>query len=163
MIDNDGVTVSVVVEVDAPTAFDVFISDVDLWWRKDPYFRFTPGRQGTMRFEPGDGGRLLEVYDELGEDVFEVGRILVWNPGVELAFEWRARNYEPGERTEVRIGFEDIGYGTRVTLRHVGWSRLRPGHPATHGLVGDEFHTMIGGAWSVRLREFRGRVRARGS
>ncbi|MGH9321961.1 MAG: hypothetical protein ACRD3V_19000 [Vicinamibacteria bacterium] len=29
-----------------------------------------------MRFEPGAGGRLVEVYDEKRGEVFEIGRIL---------------------------------------------------------------------------------------
>lgn len=80
MRSSDAVTVTTKVAVDPATAFRVFTEEVDAWWRRGPRYRFRPGRDGVMRFEPGAGGRLVEVYDEAAGDVFEVGRVLAWEP-----------------------------------------------------------------------------------
>src|SRR5207245_1054892 len=115
----DAVTVTTVVEVDPRTAFDVFTKEVGTWWRRDPRYRFDPERNGIMRFEPGAGGRLVEVHDQKSGEGFEVGRVLVWEPGARLVFEFRARAFAPGERTEVDVRFEPAGSGrTRLTLEH---------------------------------------------
>ena len=59
-----------------------------------------------MRFEGGEGGRLLEVYTDEAGGAFEVGRVLAWKPGDRLVFEWRGNNFEPGLVTEVEVRFE---------------------------------------------------------
>jgi len=61
---HDSVSVSVLVAVDAATAFRAFTEDVDAWWGHGPRFRSCPGARSVMRFEPGVGGRLVEVWDE---------------------------------------------------------------------------------------------------
>ena len=62
--------------------FSLFTQEVDTWWRRGPRFRAAiDGKQGVMRFEPGEGGRLLEVYDDASSEHFELGRILAWEPG----------------------------------------------------------------------------------
>jgi hypothetical protein len=155
MRSDDSVTVTTVVEVDPATAFDVFTREIGTWWRGEPRYRFVPGRPGTMRFEPGVGGRLVEVHDEATGAGFEVGRVLVWEPGARLVFEFRARDFAPGERTEVEVRFERAGPGTRLTLEHRGWASLRPDHPARHGDTGEAFTDMIGLWWAdlvVRIR-----------
>jgi uncharacterized protein YndB with AHSA1/START domain len=147
----DSVTVTTLVAVDPATAFEVFTEEVDAWWKRGPRFRFSPGRNGTMRFEPGVGGRLVEIYDEATNDVFEVGRVLVWEPAARLVFEWRGRTFEPGQKTEVEIRFEQVTRGTRVTLEHRGWAALPPEHPVRHGLAGEAFTHLIGVWWADLL------------
>jgi hypothetical protein len=145
----DAVRVSTRVDVDAPTAFRVFTDEVDDWWRHGPRFRWYPERGGALRFEPGEGGRLLEVYPD-GES-FEVGRIRVWDPPRRLVFGFRARNFAPSEETEVEVRFEARGDATDVSIEHRGFAALRADHPARHGLDGGAFTNMMGVFWADLL------------
>lgn len=151
MKSDDFVTVTTRVAVDPETAFEIFTSEVDAWWRHGPRFRVGFDRKAVMRFEPGVGGRLLEVYDAEGEDVFELGRVRVWEPGARLVFDWRNRNFAPGQVTEVEVRFEPDAGGTRVTVEHRGWETIPLGHPARHGLEGSAFSSLIGLFWSDLL------------
>jgi hypothetical protein len=153
---GDGVRVTTRIEVDPAKAFDVFTREIGSWWRRDLRYRFGAAPLGRLRFEPGVGGRLLEVEDEGSGAGFEVGRVLVWEPGARLAFEFRARDFAPGERTEVDVRFEAEGTGTRLTLEHRGWDGLRPGHPARRGYTGQAFADMIGLWWADLLVALRG-------
>ena len=76
----------------------------------------------SHRIEPRVGGRLLEVYDD---DVWELGRVLAWEPPTRLAFSWRQSNWEPHETTTVEIRFVPDGDGTRVDLEHTGWEGVQ--------------------------------------
>jgi uncharacterized protein YndB with AHSA1/START domain len=155
---GDAATVSVVVEVAPDVAFDIFTREIDLWWRHGPQYRFAGRVPGALTLEPGLGGRLFEAYaSESGPHVLERGRVIEWAPPTRLAFEWRANNFVPGERTLVEVSFEPSAAGTRVTVRHSGWAALRPGHPARHGLEGAAVSRMIGQWWGVimsGLREY---------
>jgi hypothetical protein len=151
-------TVTTLVAVDPVRAFDVFTSEIGQWWKSAPRYRFHPEKSGTMRFEPGVGGRLVEVHDAKTGAGFEVGRVLVWEPGARLVFEFRGRDFAPGERTEVEVRFEAEGQGTRLTLEHRGWDTIRPGHPARHGHTGQAFGDMIGLWWADLLVAIRARA-----
>ena len=75
------------VPISPDEAFVLFTEEVDTWWGRGPRFRAAiNGKEGVMRFEPGEGGRLLEVYDDAADETFELGRILVWEPGNRLVF-----------------------------------------------------------------------------
>jgi hypothetical protein len=160
---TDRVCVTTVVPVDPAAAFEVFTGQVDAWWKRGP--RYRPGRLrlGVMRFEPpGVGGRLVEVYDDLTGDAFELGRVLVWKPAEKLVFEWRAGNFEPGQRTEVEVRFEPVARGTRVTLEHRGWDSIPPDHPSRHGWgTSEAFTSMIGLIWADLVTSLRSHVTAR--
>lgn len=143
---RDTVKVTSFVAVAPEVAFEVFTEETDLWWRRGPRHRFGGQRPGVLSFEPGVGGRLFEAYDD-GADVFEVGRVLVWEPGARLVFEWRIRNFAPGECTEVEVRFEPAEGGTSVILEHRGWASLPKDHPVRHGLFGDAFTSMVGLWW----------------
>jgi uncharacterized protein YndB with AHSA1/START domain len=95
------IMVSIRLKVAPAVAFDLFTQKVDDWWRKGPKYRMGP--QGRLRFEPGEGGRLVEIYDEAAGELFEIGRILVWRPGERLVFEWRLPNFTADQVTEVDI------------------------------------------------------------
>lgn len=138
-----------VVAVDPATALAVFTEEIDAWWRRGPRYRFRPATDGVLQFEkPGPDGRLIEVC-ECDGDAYEVGRVLRWEaPG---QFEFMTRAYERHECTEVDVRFEGIAPGTRVTLAHRGWDRLRPDHPTRHGLTGPAFASMIGVWWGDQL------------
>lgn len=145
MITDDGIKVTTLVEVDPDDAFRIFTEEIDLWWRRGPAFRGSMDQGGEMRFEPGREGRLVE-RDSQGND-FELGRVLAWEPGARLSFEWRNRNFAEGEITEVDIRFEPSPSGTKVTLEHRGWLALREDHPARHGLDAIGVTRMIGNWW----------------
>lgn len=136
-------------------AFDVFTRETDLWWRRGPRYRFGGKRRGTLTFEPGQGGRLFEAFDEGHASVVEVGKVLVWEPGARLVFEWILPNFKAGERTEVEVRFESSGEGTNVTIEHRGWAALRRDHPARHGKSEVGTIEMVGLFWGELLVSMR--------
>jgi len=150
------VKVTTFVHVEPQAAFDVFTQETDLWWGRGPKFRFGGAKRGVLHFEAGPGGRLFEEYD--GGAVYEVGKILVWEPGARLVFEWRIPNFAPGECTEVEVTFEAGDGGTRVVLEHRGWKALRKDHPARHGLDDVAYSRMLGMWWSELLSSMRERT-----
>jgi uncharacterized protein YndB with AHSA1/START domain len=149
---GDVATVTATIGVDAATAFDVFTSQIDQWWRRGPRFRNAPGDSGMLYLEPKVGGRLFEsVRSPDGETVIEIGCVLEWSPPSRLVFKWRNSNFAPGESTHVEIRFDPCTTGTRVTVRHSGLSSLRPDHPARHGLAPSAYVRMIGLWWGDLL------------
>lgn len=94
----DEIKVSTVVALDPRAAFEVFTSEVDLWWKRGPAYRVVRGGEGALRFEPGPQGRLIQLFDD-GE-VLELGRILAWEPVHRLAFEFRGPSFRPATRKE---------------------------------------------------------------
>jgi uncharacterized protein YndB with AHSA1/START domain len=157
----DRVSVSTLVAVEPAAAFEAFTADIDRWWKRTPRHRFAPGQQGILCFETGPGGRLVESWGPGPEEAFEVGRVLAWEPGRRLAFEFRFPSFGPGEVTEVEVRFEREGDGTRVSLEHRGWDRLRPDHPARGGLEGGAFVSLIGLYWGDLLTGVRARAERR--
>ena len=121
------VRVTVTVRVDPATAFAVFTEEIDQWYRRG--LAGMSGRRPptTLRFEPGVGGRLLEVGAEVPGDDVERARVTVWAPGERLAF-------VDGRGTEVEVSFgptddpdDPDGPVTRVVLEHRGLDRVPPG------------------------------------
>jgi hypothetical protein len=151
---TDSILVTTVVAVDPATAFEVFTTEVDTWWRHGPRYRVVDG-EGTMRFEPGTGGRLLEVVDSGA--VHERGRIRVWDPPKLLI--WQSLGgREPEESTEVEVRFESTERGTRVTVEHRGWDGVPPDHPVRHGLDSSAFGGLMGRWWADLLTAHRARA-----
>ena len=147
---------SVLVKVDPATAFALFTEDVDAWWKRGPVYRFSGGQKtGVIRFEPGVGGRLVEVCDDPPGETYEIGRVLAWEPAKRLVFEFRPTNFEAGQCTEVEVRFEAVGDATRVSVEHRGWDSVPPDHPARHGLSEPEFGQMRGSWWLELLRALR--------
>lgn len=159
-IAGDEVTVSVLVALAPDEAFRVFTEEIDRWWRRGPRYRVGarvggPGG-GSLRLEPRLGGRLYESFDgESGATVIETGRVTEWKPPSSVVFEWRAANFAPSEKTEVEVRFEPSASGTFVTLRHRGWSRIRPDHPVRHGEDVREFLRTMGLWWRDLLSSLR--------
>jgi len=154
---TDSIVVTTVVDADALTTFEVFTEDVNDWWRQGPRFR---GAGGTLRFDPGEGGRLVQLDGDGAE--FEFGRITVWKPGERLVVGWRNRDFAAGETTEVEVRFEAVGPATRVTLIHRGWDALPADHPSRHGLVGSAFGAMQGVWWADQILALRRSAMVRG-
>ena len=149
---GDVATVTATVGVDTATAFDVFTTQIDQWWRRGPRFRNAPGDKGLLYLEPKVGGRLFEsLRSPTGETVIEIGRVLEWSPPSRLVFKWRNSNFAPDESTHVEIRFEPCAAGTRITVRHSGLSSLRADHPARHGLPPPAYVRMIGLWWGDLL------------
>jgi mannose-6-phosphate isomerase-like protein (cupin superfamily) len=111
------------VAVDPAAAFAIFTDEIGRWWRPGPINWYDSARAIDIRFEPGVGGRWLEIYDQAGADVLEIGRITAWEPGVRLVLLYRDGGHEL-DGTEVELRFEAIEGGTRVTLEHRGWEKL---------------------------------------
>lgn len=153
---SDVATVTVFVKADVALAFRVFTEEIDLWWRTGPRFRIGRRQAGKLTFEGGLGGRLFETYETAGGTrTHESGRIVLWEPPRRLAFEWRGVNFKAGESTLVEVNFDPAADGTRVTLRHSGWSRMPDEHPVRHGRVGAAFIREIGMWWAALLSSLR--------
>jgi hypothetical protein len=123
------VRVAITVNLEPAAAFDVFTMEIDQWYKRGRHSFADPRRAVGIRFEPGVGGRLIEVYDESTGDGRTMGRIEVWEPGVRLMF-------VDSHRTEVDVTFVPDGDGTRVCLEHRGLERLRPDLADRHGRFG---------------------------
>lgn len=148
-------TLTTTVAVDVATAFDAFVSDIDLWWRRGPRFRPSGFRAGKMVLEPRVGGRLMEVYDEAADDRFVAGKVLAWEPNRRLVFEWRLQNFSPDESTEVEVTFEPTESGkTRIVVCHRGWQDLRKDHPARHGEGDALLGRRVGMWWADLFRAY---------
>jgi uncharacterized protein YndB with AHSA1/START domain len=159
---GDAASVTVFVAVAPEDAFAVFTQEIDAWWRHGPQYRIGGRHPGRLRFEPeqrspaAPGGVLVEIVDlPGGPRRFEVGRVMVWQPPARLDFEWRGVNFKDDEVTLVEVVFRPQGDGTLVTVRHSGWSSLRDGHPARHGLAGAAFARMIGLWWGELMSGLR--------
>jgi len=117
------VRVTVTVDVDIETAFEVFTTETDQWYRRGASTLGVRHRSQGLRIEPRSGGRLIEL-DEQGEEGRERGRVTVWEPPSRLVFVDR-------HDTEVDVRFEDRGGRTRVVLEHRGLDQLPPDRAAT--------------------------------
>jgi uncharacterized glyoxalase superfamily protein PhnB len=136
----DSVTATIDVAVDPGTAFKIFTEEIDAWWDRGPTNFYDGGRALAKRFEPGVGGRYLEVYDDATGDVFEIGRITVWEPGSRLVYR------SSRDDTEVDVRFAAITGGTRVVLVQ----RIVPGGTVAYFLSG--WNNILGwyGDWADR-------------
>ena len=112
---------SVRVGVSPERAFEIFTGDISTWWRRDTYYWNHPDTALRYEFEPGLGGRLLEVYEG---GVFEVGSITGWEPGSVLQYTWREESWAPDQSTTVTVRFTADGDGTLVDVTHSGWESL---------------------------------------
>ena len=124
------VEVEVEVRVDPMEAFRIFTEEVDLWWVRGPANFYDGARARGMRFEPGVGGRFIQIND--GTDDRELGRIMLWQPGAHLSYQT-----EDGSIVDVR--FEPTDDGTRVVVEQrgvgmsawkniIGWFERRVNH-----------------------------------
>lgn len=129
--DRSRVLVSSRVAAPPERVFRAFTEEIAEWWQGSPLFRFTPGRPGTLHFEPGDGGRLVESKSDGSE--FVVGEVRTWDPPRRLVLSWREASFDPDQETELHVRFDPVGVGTRVTVEHYGWDGIPIDHAARHG------------------------------
>jgi uncharacterized protein YndB with AHSA1/START domain len=137
-------------------AFAAFTDEIGEWWRPNALFQLTPDAPGVMAFEPGPGGRLVERHAGGGE--YEVGRITLWAPPEELAFQWRPASFSPEQTTEVHVRFEPVGSETRVVVEHTGWDAIAPRHVARHGFPLQAFLQREAEWWQALLRALQLRI-----
>ena len=143
------ILISLRVRAGARRAFDVFVNEIGAWWQPNALFRFTPRGPGLLAFEPGLNGRMTETGPD-GE-VFEIGRITVWEPGIKLAFTWRQASFASDELTLVEVSFETVGPETRVTVEHRGWDTVAQAHVARHRFPDAVFLRRHADWWRVLL------------
>ena len=85
--DRSRVLVAVRVPCEPAEAFARFTAEIDQWWQPNPLFQFSDRRNGTLSFEAGEGGRLIETYDD--GTAFVIGVISTWTPSRRLVLSWR--------------------------------------------------------------------------
>lgn len=142
------VCVSTRVAAEPAEAFALFTGEIGAWWAAGAVngARF----RGSLRFEPGVGGRLLK---SVGGQAFVIGRVRCWQPPERFVFECREEGEPEDISTEVEVRFEPAAGGTRVTLEHRGWEKLPADHPARGGLGREALLRLWGRCWSERLDE----------
>ena len=137
-------------------AFAVFTGEIGDWWRPNGLFQTTPRSPGRLAFEAGEGGRLIETL--ANGKVFEIGRILVWEPPARFVFSWRQAAFPPDLKTEVEVCFEGVGDETRVSVEHRGFDKV-PAGAARHGFPDHALLARLGEWWQVLLRSVADRAR----
>jgi uncharacterized protein YndB with AHSA1/START domain len=151
------------VPADATVAFRAFTEEIGSWWRPSALFPFSGGRSGTLGFEGGAGGRLVERYDD--GTLVEVGRIRLWDPPRRLALSWRQAGFEADQSTDVEIRFDDVGGEerpeTRVTVEHRGWDGIPQESVARHGMELPVVQLRVAEWWQAQLRAVAGVVAGR--
>ncbi len=140
-------------------AFAAFTDEIGKWWRPNGLFQLTPAGPGLMAFEPGPSGRLVERHARGGE--YEVGRITLWDPPAELAFQWRPASFSPEQTTEVHVRFEPVDEETRVVVEHTGWDAIAPKHAARHGFPLEAFLEREAEWWQALLRSLQSQIQPR--
>jgi uncharacterized protein YndB with AHSA1/START domain len=117
----------VTVEATPEEAFRIFTEEIGLWWRRDTPYWNDRERGLSVRIEPGEGGRFIEVYDLETGSGMEVGRVTAWEPGRRLALTWTQVGWPDGTSTDLEITFEPAESATRVRLEHTGFERMPGG------------------------------------
>ena len=93
-----------------------------------------------------------------GGGEYEVGRITLWDPPAELAFQWRPASFSAEQTTEVHVRFQAVDDGTRVVVEHTGWDAIAPKHAARHGFPLAAFLAREAEWWQALLRSLQSRV-----
>ena len=146
------VIVAVRVKASPERAFEVFTREIAIWWRPSGLFQLTPTGDGDLRFEGGEGGRLVSLLPN--GRTFEIGRITAWEPGARLQVGWRQASFSPDMATEVEVRFEPIGEETRVTVEHRGWDTIPQSHVARHGFPLRPFLQRAAEQWRTALAAY---------
>lgn len=108
---------TVTVAVPPARAFALFAGQMGRWWHKEHHIAPRPFVEIVI--EPHVGGRWFERDAEGGETQW--GHVIDWDPPHRLLLGWQLRSdfsFDPEFLTELEIGFEPAGAGTRVTLVH---------------------------------------------
>lgn len=147
------VVVALRVKAAPERAFRAFVEEIGAWWRPSPLFATTPRAPGVLAFEPEEGGRLTETL--ANGKVFEIGRIIAWEPPHRLVFTWRQASFPPDLATEVEVAFEAVGEETRVTVEHRGFHRVPADSAARHGFPDQALLMRLAEWWRSQLARLR--------
>lgn len=143
------VYVALRVKASPERAFQAFVEEIGAWWRPHALFATTPRAPGRLAFEPGEGGRLVEMLEN--GKVFEIGRITAWEPPRRLVFTWRQASFPPDLLTEVEVAFEPAGGETRVSIEHRGFDRVPADSAARHGFPDAALLMRLSEWWRAQL------------
>ena len=137
---------SVVVQVEAARAFELFTSRMQDWWPRGK----TIGRQphAAVIIEPWNEGRWFE-RDAQGEET-QWGKVLAWEPPHRLLLGWQIGTdwaYHADLLTEVELTFKPrASGGTVVTLEHRHMERF--------GAEAARHREILDGGWPTLLEAF---------
>jgi uncharacterized protein YndB with AHSA1/START domain len=154
-IADTSVRTSIVVDVPAERAFEVFTQEMPSWWHPDHHI--LEGELAEMVFEPRVGGH---IYDR-GVDGSECrwATVLAYDPPARLVFSWNISldwklETDRDKTSEVEVTFTPEGADrTRVELEHR--------HLDRHGSGWEKMRDAVGspGGWSGGLERFAAAVR----
>lgn len=134
-------------------AFAAFTGEIGAWWKPSRLFQTTPRAPGVLAFE---GGRLIETL--ANGKVFEIGRVLAWEPPARLVFAWRQASFPPDLATEVEVRFEAVGDETRVSVEHRGFDQVPADSAARHGFPDQALLMRLAEYWQAQLASLRDRA-----
>ena len=120
---------SVYVPLPLEAAFRLFTEETGRWW---PLASHSVAGDDAIAcvLEGRAGGRFYEVNRSGGQA--EWGRVLAWEPPRRLVMSFYPGRTE-ASATEVEVGFQAEGSGTRLTLTHRGWEQAAPETQARYG------------------------------
>ena len=144
------VYVSLRVKTSPERAFAAFTQEIGAWWEPNVMFQTTPLAPGRLAFEPQVGGRFTETL--ANGKVFEIGRILAWEPPRRLVFSWRQASFPPDLTTEVEVCFFALGDETRVSVEHRGFDQVPAESAARHGFPDKALLAHLATYWQAQIR-----------
>jgi hypothetical protein len=133
---------SVIVALAPPEAFELFTSEMGVWW---PFRSHSCGGDESMdvQFEPRVGGAVTEVARDGRRWAW--GTLTEWDPPHAFAMTWH-----PGlplaEATCLRVSFTSCEAGTDVRVHHSGWEARGP--------AADAKRDQYDGGWPPTLAAF---------
>ncbi|HEX7036809.1 MAG TPA: SRPBCC family protein [Pseudomonadales bacterium] len=140
------VLVAIRVEVPPEQAFDAFVNRIGAWWRPNGLFRTAPFGAGTLAFEGGARGALVERSPD--GQTWTLGRVLEWQPPHRLVFSWQQPDFPADLTTEVEVRFDAAGSAsTRVSVEHRGFTRVPPESKARHGFPDSALQMRLAEWW----------------
>lgn len=149
MSEQSRVLVALRVPATPERTFAAFTDDIGTWWRPNGLFQFTPNRTGSLAFQPGPRGCLIETYED--GTSFTVGDIITWDPPHRLVMTWRHASFAPDQATELHVTFRAVDAETRVVVEHFGWDRIPSDHVARHGFDLPVFQLRFAQWWQGQL------------
>ena len=131
-------------------AFSAFTDEIGAWWKPNMLFQTTPRAPGVLAFE---GGRLIETL--ANGKVFEIGKVLAWEPPTRLVFSWRQANFPLELKTEVEVRFVAVGAETRVSVEHRGYDQVPAESAARHRFPDQLLLMRLAEYWQAQLGSLR--------
>lgn len=87
-------------------------------------------------------------------EIFEIGQVIAWDPGVRLAFTWRPESFAADQLTHVEVRFEAVGNETRVSVEHYGWDTIPLDHVVRHHFPDAMFLRRHAEWWQLLLSSY---------